>query len=421
MCLSTQAVAGAFADTSLRTLDPKDCLDRPVVSESQIGNAWHLDRLRMPEVWRIATGKGIKVAVIDTGVSTGGSVYLEPTRVRSYDLMPPSEDETSGFDCDHGTQVTAILGASLGERGEPHHQATNFAGIAPDAEIYAYRTLGQSLGADENKGAPLAPAIAAINQAIAEKVDVINFSQVVEAGTIGFPEFKRAIEDALAAGIVVVAAAGNTVQRAEGFTGAAFPAGFPDVIAVGSSNEFDAGDQSTMTNRKIDLGAPGVGIVSLNPSPARAQASVANQAFATNLVGTSFATPIVSGVVALMLQSDRDMARLEPGYSDANYKKPSPQEIRARLMVTADPPPSTLPDRFIGAGIVNPMRALRGTFRDPVNPSARASVPETPFPEPVKPDQTPVQVGLGMAVGATVVVLFGLGAAIAIPAATRRR
>ncbi|MDQ0232126.1 S8 family serine peptidase [Metabacillus malikii] len=139
------------------------------------------------------TGKGVKVAVIDTGID-----YNHPDLSRSYhggyDLVDNDDDpmETGGGDTVHGTHVAGIIAANGKLRG-----------VAPEAEIIAYRALGPSgMGTSEQ-------VIAAIDKAIEAKVDIINLSL---GNTINGPDWPTsiALNRAVEAGIVAVTSSGNS-------------------------------------------------------------------------------------------------------------------------------------------------------------------------------------------------------------------
>ncbi|WP_345580268.1 S8 family serine peptidase [Tessaracoccus lubricantis] len=382
--------------------------------EGQLLDAWHLQRLRMEEVWPLATGKGVTVAVIDTGVSTDGSLYYAPDRVRAFDFVGVSDDERDKkvkVDCLHGTFVTSLLAAGLRPDGGSVNPLTNFAGIAPDVDVLAYRALAHSaLPPEEGGQAPppesLEPAVNAVNAAIDAGADIINLSLTVQRNVPFFDEFEAAINRAVSAGIIVVAAAGNGDQN----VGPLFPASFPGVVAVGMSTEQESAHRMSYAWSEAEIGAPGAGIVGLAPSQPDLNATTANQAFHLD-TGTSFAAPIVSGVIALMLDYDQAMGR----------ERATAEEIVTRLQATADPPPASAPDRQLGWGIVNPLRALMDTRPAPMSTEAAgftAPPPPTPEAEPV--DARMPVLGLGVAVGAVLAVGLGVVAAIAIPAATRR-
>ena len=394
-----------------RRLNQEACTAYTATPTSELTNAWQLQRLNMDSAWRLATGKGIKIAVIDTGVSTLGSAYLsQQNRFIVRDLIP--EDARTGgdgsIDCLHGTIVTSILAAGRGTDGALA-SATNFSGIAPEATIYSYRALLSSEPkAGQESDESLAYTIAGVRQAIADGVDIINLSQVTFNDPL-LPDFQAIIGEAIDAGIVVVAAAGNAGQAQQGRP---YPAAFNGVIGVGISNQQDAGDFATYPSRDITIGAPGRDLIGLRPSKNSSQATVDSQSYVTDATGTSFATPIVSGVVALMLQYERDV----------HQRRLTPAEVRTRLIETADRPAVPLPDPFLGYGIINPLRAITDT-------TAGSAAPASPSPSPTgratvaeKP-RTPLSsmVALGVGIGAIAMVLLGLVAALAIPAARRRR
>ena len=283
---------------------------------------------------------------------------------------------------------------------------TNFAGIAPDVEVIAYRTLTVVAdGEEQREGDPLSATIEAVRLATAEGVDIINLSQTVVEDP-ALKEYEAAIADAIEQGIVVVAAAGN----AGAVRDRAYPAAFPGVISVGSSTQGDAGAQSSaLVGNNVTIGAPGENVVGLRSSQAIDAAAVSNQAFELKGTGTSFATPIVSGVVALLLEYERRRG-----------VDLSPAEVKERLVATADPPGHQVPDLRLGAGIVNPLRALLNLKRDPqVEPTEVASPPATVAPAPTPTEQALPVAALAIGVGSVIVVLLGVVAAIAIPAARR--
>lgn len=410
--LCSHATVNAAA--AVTPFDPRDC-HVAARGTAQPRAPWHIERLQMDRVWHLATGRGVTVAVIDTGAATVGSPYLQDAadkRFTTYDLLDGvanASGQPGEFDCLHGTRVTALLAAGRGSDGKPVDGRVEFSGIAPDARVIAYRTLLESQAGEESEPQPLQPTTEAVLDAIARGVDVINLSQVVPGDVEGIEQFQAAIQQAIAEGIVVVAAAGNTGQ----LPGArAYPASFDGVISVGASNQFDAGDEVSQFGAKVDVGAPGAGLVSLDPSRFDASLGIQSQVYSQPISGTSFATPIVSGVVALMIEhrANEGLPRLTPA------------EIKQRLIETADPPAAAVPDPRLGAGIVNPLRALSGEILQLApNPEADNRIPAATYPPPAEVDRTPAVVGLVMGLGALFLTGMGVVVAIAVPAARRRR
>ncbi|GGE81912.1 S8 family serine peptidase [Priestia taiwanensis] len=142
------------------------------------------------------TGKGVKVGVIDTGID-----YTHPDLKQNYrggydtidfDNNPMETTKKQGVPTFHGTHVAGIIAAN-----------GKIKGVAPEAEIYAYRALGPGgIGTTES-------VIAAIDKAIEDKVDILNLSLGNEVNGPDWPTTK-ALERAISKGIVAVTASGNS-------------------------------------------------------------------------------------------------------------------------------------------------------------------------------------------------------------------
>ncbi|WP_296139527.1 S8 family serine peptidase [uncultured Tessaracoccus sp.] len=411
MLLLTQQALNASAGVT--PFDPGEC---HVAAKGTAApqTSWHFQRLQMDRVWKVATGRGVTVAVIDTGVSTTGSLYMQAAadkRFTAYDLLDgrksDGNQQLDEFDCLHGTRVTSLLAAGRGSDGKPIDGRVEFSGIAPDAKVLTYRSLMQSEVQEDSEPMPLQPTTEAVLDAVARKVDVINLSQVVPETVEGFEGLRDAIQLAINRGIVVVAAAGNNGQM-QGMR--AFPASFPGVISVGATNRNDAASSVSQAGAKVDVGAPGEGIVALDPSHHDSVRGVESQVYSPPIAGTSFATPIVSGVVALMIEKQRDdgLAPLTPA------------EVRQRLIETADPPPAAVPDPALGAGIVNPLRVLSGEVPQ-LAPNEQADTTVLPkhYPPEAHVDSRPAVIGIVMGIVAVMLVVAGIVATLVIPAARR--
>jgi subtilisin len=239
-------------------------------------------------------GKGVRVAVVDTGVALDHPDLV----VAGGRNCVRGEDETDvGPNGQyHGTHVAGIVAAL----GRP---PTGRAGVAPGAELFSYRVFGRGRGDASNF------AIAkAIDAAAADGCDVVNLSL---GGGRPDPVLRAAIEEAHLAGVVVVAAAGNDGRKA-----IAFPADEADVLAVSALGRTDTypADAAGSAERRgpyghdgadfiaafsnvgaVDLTAPGVAIVSTVPGGY------------LDLDGTSMACPAATGVVARVLSGSRSL------------------------------------------------------------------------------------------------------------------
>jgi subtilisin family serine protease len=264
------------------------------------------------------TGQGITIAVIDTGMA-----FEHPqTRDR---IMRPGADFAGG----DGTGVSQPNNTdddNDSEVDESLHHSTFIAGlihlVAPDARILPIRAL-------ETDGKGTAFGVAkAIFHAIDAKVDVINLSHgmVYDSRAV-----KKAIDDAIEAGIVVVVAAGN---RGEHLVGGgvdedcmSYPASYEEVIAVAAVAQTLAKTAFSDYGPGIDVSAPGIDLLSTYGDADFALWS-----------GTSFSAPFVSGAVALILEK---------------YPCLSPEDVRTLLMQTAQPDNNSDLAGLMGAGVVD--------------------------------------------------------------------
>ncbi|MFC4494151.1 type VII secretion-associated serine protease mycosin [Streptomyces ovatisporus] len=279
---------------------------------------WSLQRVLLDELWSEATGKGVTVAVIDTGVDKGNPQIRPALKAGGDDFVGKTNGtaDTNG----HGTRVAGIIAAQEAEN-------TGFSGIAPDAKILPLRYTG---GDDPEKQGNSETMSKAIRYAASKNVQVINISSdtVAKKPNAGL---EAAVRYAVGKDILVVAAAGN--DGADGKSENTYPAAYDGVLAVGASDRNNERAFFSQSGRFVDVAAPGVGMVSTVPKGGQCPAD-----------GTSFSAPYVAGVAALMYEK---------------YPDWSAQEISARLAQTADRP-GTGPDTELGWGVVDPVAALTG-------------------------------------------------------------
>ena len=237
-------------------------------------------------------GKGVRVAVIDSGVgdhSTFGSSQL-----KHIDLVGDG-----GTLDGHGTAMASLIGGSQ----EPAD------GVAPGASLLDIRVT-------DSKGVSNTALVSdAIMRAVDEGAQVIN----VSLGAMHDPlMLRRAVEYAIGHNVVVVAAAGN-----EQMTRLSFPAGIPGVISVGAVDAKGVQAYFSNSGDNLVISAPGVGVVSAYPNDQMVIGS-----------GTSQATALTTGVVATLLSR---------GYKAQDIQKILIQNAR----------PLTATTRQVGAGIVH--------------------------------------------------------------------
>jgi len=293
-------------------------------------------------------GAGIGIALIDSGVSDHPDLHSGSTSrvVYNQSFVPGIAAATDGYG--HGTHVAGILVGNGASSGTGSGYSMKYVGMATGANIINLRVLDQNgVGTDSQVIAAIQTAINLKNQ---YNIRVINLS-------LGRPVFEsytldplcQAVEQAWKAGIVVVVAAGNSGRDnsygTKGFATIGAPGNDPMVITVGATRTLNTSTRNDDTIAsysskgptlldhvvKPDLVAPGNRIASLLAKGstlavqnASLQVGPANCSSCApsylRLSGTSMATPVVSGAVALMLQSDSTL---------------SPDTVKARLMKTA--------------------------------------------------------------------------------------
>lgn len=309
----------------------------PALADQVRDNQWHLRYLNIAEAHKISQGEGVTVAVIDTGV--------DPHPDLRNNLLPGTvtypggtgDGRQDGDPDGHGTAMAGLIAA--------HGRGNSGAlGIAPKAKILPVRD-GQS-----RKGFNSTDTAAAIRWAASQKADVINISAAVS------PTFELldAVEEALRANIVVVAAGGNANDFA-----VPYPARIPGVVAVGSIERDSKISPNSRTGKEIVIAAPGVDIQSTGRNGQYRRAS-----------GTSSATAIVSGAVALIR---------------SRYPDLSAKEVVHRLTSTAVDKGAPGRDEEYGYGVLDIVAALTADV-PPLAGDATPSTSTNPNPNPTTAD-----------------------------------
>jgi membrane-anchored mycosin MYCP len=309
---------------------PPEC--GPSFTDQLTHTPWPLRRLQPGLAWPLSRGAGVRVAVIDSGI-TQSHPKLAGRVLAGTDLVPPG----SPGDCDnsHGTLVASII-AGRDTKDAP------FYGIAPDARIVPVRVLPN----DKPTSAPdLSKRIAdAVRYAVQQNVGVINLSLYTDPSDA----LAGAIDDAVHHNVVVVAAGGNTGGTASGDK-PVYPAAYDGVLAVGGVDEDGKHVGSSTAGPYIDVAAPGIHIE--GPAPRGGGYALDPPG------GTSFAAAYVSGVAALL-------RAYQPNLSAA--------EVVRRIEETADAPPGGRDDE-VGYGVVNPYRAVGTVIEARGNRTARVT------------------------------------------------
>ena len=303
-----------------------------------------------------ATGAGVKVAVIDTGVAAHPQLRVSP----GADFVTPEEPDPLR-DCDlHGTVVAGVI-------------AGKELGVAPDAEIYSIRQTSSHYpapasenGEAERAGSgTLASLAAAIEDAVNANAKVINVSVVScvppdAAARVDRAGVDAALRRAEEAGAVVVAASGNATAGGCEKDDVVFPAESDTVLAVGA---LAAPHELAEYSIAAPLSAEGSVPLALDPGGGWATGKVD-----VTFQGTSFAAPLVSGTLALLVQ---------------RYPGDSPAQLRQRIIDSAEP----------GHGVVDPLTAV--TYRPANEAREDRSIVVAPAAAPQDTAWPPVRLLLG--------------------------
>jgi serine protease len=246
---------------------------------------WHMRQIGLPQAWKMGNGKGVTVAVIDTGVSKVGDL-ADTAFVPGFNFI--ANNDNAADDHGHGTHVAGTIAQSTNNK-------VGVAGVAFGVSIMPIKVLSA-----QGSGS-MAGIAQGIRWAADHGAQVINMSLggPVPVGTIG-----SAVKYARAKGVTVVAAAGN-----DGRGRVSYPARYDGVIAV-ASTQFD--ETTTFYSNwgpQVDIAAPGGNVrVDQNgdgkPDGVLQHTIVPGNTSQTDylwFMGTSMASPHVAGVAALIV------------------------------------------------------------------------------------------------------------------------
>ncbi|GAA2427702.1 hypothetical protein GCM10010191_45770 [Actinomadura vinacea] len=281
---------------------------------------WAQRMLDPKSVWPHSTGKGVTVAVIDSGVDSDHPQMRDGAVLRGEDFYLQG-DYPGNFDCtSHGTAVASIIAAR-------RSSGVGFAGLAPEARILPVRVSDREVGANGDAERIDSKVLArGIWYAVKSGAKVINLSL---AGTAKDHYVEDAIREARSKDVLVLAAAGNARQ---GGSGPAYPAAYPGVIGVGAVGQSGVLLSGSQTGPHVDLVAPGGDVLAAVRAGGHRYWD-----------GTSVAAAFASGAAALVR---------------ARRPELSADEVAKRLKATATPTPGGPGGPAYGAGLINPYRAV---------------------------------------------------------------
>ncbi len=297
---------------------------------------WGLTAYNIPAHWQQSRGRGVKVAVLDTGIDqTHPDLRDAIDDAHDFTGSPFGPSDRQG----HGTHTAGTIAARQNDSG--------VVGVAPECRLLIGKVLG-----DDGSGSG-ANVAAGIDWACDSGADIISMSLGAPQPD---PQILAAIERAAAKGKFIICAAGNDGLIA-GQDAVGYPARWKQTIAVAAVDR--AGRLCDFSSRgdEVDIAAPGQDVLSTFPGGRYAKLS-----------GTSMATPFVAGVTALLLAAHRNAA------APANSPLETVDQLREHLARTALDAGPTGHDPGYGWGLVNP---------DGLLPLTTPIVPPTTVPAPL--------------------------------------
>jgi len=375
-----------------------------ITYDPEYSNAWGVERIESGVAHENSNkGTGVKIGIIDSGINYDHP-DLAPNYRGGYDFYYYDNDPMDVYG--HGTHVAGTACAADNDNGSANPKL-GVVGVAPNCDLYSLRVLGDNGSGYESD------IVYAIQWALGdsidlywngvyqdsvagERLDVVNLSLGSSQAYSLASEltFARAADE----GLIIVAAAGNSGNRAGKGTNTIYPANYDSVIAVGATNSSDKRASFSSTGPNVELTAPGESVYSTwndnqghyDPQPVcrgtlediNGDGQPDGECYKYGS-GTSMASPHVAGVAALIISSGL--------VSDTNGNGRINDEVRALMDSTAIDLGASGRDDKYGFGLVNVNNALSavtpiavgtldGFVRDASsNPIAGAAITAGPY------------------------------------------
>jgi len=304
--------------------------------DAELDNSWGVKRIGSGEVHTSNKGAGVSIAIIDSGINYNHP-DLDDNYSGGYDFVDSDDDPMDVYG--HGTHVAGTACA------EDNNVDYSVIGVAPECALYSLRVL------DADGYGYASDIIAAMEWAVETNIKVANLS-------LGFSQnpgdaVKSAFDNAQQAGLITVAAAGNSGNPPGKGNNVIYPAIYDSVIAVAATDSKDKRASFSSTGDQVEISAPGVSVYSCwndgtsyyDPQPDCYGENTDCYKYGS---GTSMASPHVAGTAALIVAS---------GIQDTNLNGRTNDEVRLRLNQTAEDLGTTGRDPQYGYGLVNAAKA----------------------------------------------------------------
>ena len=352
--LPEAAINGLLNNPRVKSID----IDGMVYAvDTELDNAWGVKRIGSGIVHDDNKGTGVKIGIIDSGVDYTHQ-DLDGVYVEGYDFVQNDDDPMDVYG--HGTHVAGSACAEDNDLG--------VVGVAPECALYALRVLN-----DDGVGS-WSRVIAAMEWAVSNRLQVVNLSlgsSQDQGSTV-----KAAFDNAEAAGLLIVAAAGNSGNLPGRGNNVIYPAKFDSVIAVAATDSSDKRASWSSTGDQVELAAPGVAVYSTwnddtshyDPQPVYMDGDYYKEGS-----GTSMASPHVAGTGALVIAA---------GITDTNGNGRINDEVREVLATTAEDLGKKGRDTLYGFGLVNAVAAV-AAVAPPATGSISGKVIDADIQQPI--------------------------------------
>lgn len=282
---------------------------------------WNISMVKANQVWPRVTGRGVKVAIVDTGIDNNHPDLIVQGGASFVPNVSDWDDDQG-----HGTHCAGIVAA--------RNNAAGVVGVAPDADLYAVKVLAA------NGSGNLSWILAGMGWCVRNRIKIVSMSlgsNVSDPDAPCIAAYQAAANRLEQAGCIVIAASGNAGRNTNHWVGnPARCSGFMAVAAVGQNarkaNFSSWGPSSLGALNGVEISAPGVSVRSTLRGGGYGEKS-----------GTSMACPHVSGAAALLMQ-------LHPTWL--------PSRVRNRLKATARDLGAPGDDPETGAGLLDCLAAL---------------------------------------------------------------